>query len=92
MVHWPPRQVAVPWAVLQGVPQAPQLLSSVLMLVSQPSRLKFSLALQSAYPESQAVLHCPALQVGVPLVLLQLEPQVPQLVVSFCRSTSQPLP
>jgi hypothetical protein len=92
MVHCPPRQVGVPWLVLQGVPHAPQFASSVLVLVSHPSRLKFSLALQSAYPESHAIVHCPAEQVGVPLALLQAPPHVPQLAVSACKLISQPLP
>jgi hypothetical protein len=48
MLHWPPAQLAVPCALLQTKPQAPQLFASVLVLVSHPSRLKSSLALQSA--------------------------------------------
>ena len=35
--------------------------------------------------------HCPAEQLGVPLALLQAEPQVPQLAVSVCRLISHPL-
>ena len=48
IAHWPPEQLANPCALLQTEPQAPQLFASVFVLVSHPSRLKFSLALQSA--------------------------------------------
>jgi hypothetical protein len=47
MLHAPPRQLDVPWLFEHAVPHPPQFASSVPVAVSQPSRLKSSLALQS---------------------------------------------
>ena len=64
----------------------------VLVLVSQPSRLTFSSALQLANPALHAMLHVPPAQVGVPLAALQAWPQPPQLPTVVLMLTSQPLP
>ena len=92
MLHAPPKHVGVPFTPLHAPPQLPQLLSSVSVAVSQPSRLTFSSALQSLKPALQAMLHSPPAHAGAPLVVLQAPPQLPQLVVSVFVFTSQPLP
>jgi len=75
MLHAPPVHAGVPCTTLQPVPHPPQLLVLVAVLVSQPSRLKSSLAEQSLQPTLQAMLHAPAPQLGTPLALLQAAPQ-----------------
>jgi hypothetical protein len=63
----PPLALANTW--LQLFPQAPQFRSLLKTLVSQPLRLTFSSAEQSAYPALQlSMLHCPAPQFGMPCV------------------------
>src|SRR6478672_3071151 len=78
------------WAAGQTLPQAPQLLGSVLRFVSQPS---ISLApLQSAKPLAQAPLQTPLAQVRVGMLLpLQAVPQAPQLFGSVWVSKQAPL-
>jgi hypothetical protein len=92
MLHWLPPHAGVPWVELQAVPQAPQLAVLVAMLVSHPSRLTFSFALQFANPALHAMLHTPAAQVGVPLATLQACPHPPQLPTVVLVLISQPLP
>src|SRR5439155_14713177 len=63
MVHAPAAQEPVAWAGLHTAPQAPQLVASAAMLVSQPSA---ALPLQSAKPALQlAMPQAPALHGGV---------------------------
>ena len=81
-------QAGVAWLVLQAFPQAPQLLSAVFRLVSQPletSPSQFPLGLM------HAMLHTLFEQVGVPPEALQAVPQVPQFDAVILRSVSQPL-
>ncbi|MDB6109807.1 MAG: hypothetical protein JWR69_1557, partial [Pedosphaera sp.] len=76
------------WLEEQRMPQPPQLLALVAMLVSQPSVCL--LPLQSAKPEAQAPLQTPLLQVGVMWLVEQTVPQLPQLAGSELMLTSQP--
>jgi hypothetical protein len=73
----PAEQEVVPLAFVQIVPQAPQLFTLVLVLVSQPS---FLLPLQSPKPAEQTGLHLPAEQALVPFTAWQTVPQAPQFV------------
>jgi len=91
MLHWAPMQLGVPWLLLQASPHPPQLEGLALTLVSQPSRVAFSLALQSSNPTLQAMSQTPSVQVGVPLAVLQGLVQAPQLSSSSLRLISQPL-
>jgi hypothetical protein len=76
----------------QALSQRPQWLRSVFESVSQPSRLTFSSALQSRRPvEHEAMRQAPPMQLGVPLLALQANPQPPQLPMSICRLVHSPL-
>ena len=75
--------------VVHTLPQPPQLFRSVLVLISHPLA---ALPSQLAKPALQAMLHAPAKQEGVPLVLEHAAPQPPQLAVSAASDFSQPLP
>jgi hypothetical protein len=90
MLHWPAVQVGVPCTALQPVPHPPQFEVSVAVLVSQPSRLKSSLALQSLQPMLHAMLHTPAVHAGVPFSVLHAAPHPPQLAMSASVLTSHP--
>jgi hypothetical protein len=75
----------------QMVPQLPQLVTSLLVFVSQPLRLTFSLALQSLYPAVQLdMLHTPAAHAGVPFTLLHASPHPLQFAVLVFTFVSQP--
>jgi hypothetical protein len=85
--HEPPEQLAEAFARLHTVPQPPQLLTSVLVLISQPSAVT---ALQSAYPALQLeISQVPVAQLSLALGRLQAVPQSPQLV-RVSRGVSQP--
>jgi hypothetical protein len=63
----------------------------LVVLISQPSRLAFSLELQSAYPAEQLdMLHWPLPQAGVPLTVLQGSEHPPQLTVLVAMFVSHP--
>ena len=62
-VHAPATQLVEPFAFVQTAPQAPQLLASVEVAVSQPF---FALPSQSAKPAAQTGTHAPAEQLVVP--------------------------
>src|SRR5262249_1962722 len=64
MLHAPELHAAVPFVLLQTLPQAPQLLG-VLRLVSQPLLARPS---QLPKPGLQAILHAPELHPAVALV------------------------
>ena len=66
--HTPAVQVRVAFtpAAGQTFEQPPQRFTSVLVSVSQPSRLTFSLALQSFHVVGQLMLHALPLHVAVP--------------------------
>jgi len=78
-VHVPFVQVAVAWAKLQWLPQAPQLLTSVLRLTQVP--------LQAVWPEGHWLKHWPAWQ-EVPDAHTLLH--APQLLLSLLRFTQLP--
>ena len=89
MTQAPLVQVAEPLAAEQTMPQPPQLLMSVCVLISQPS--VFLLALQSAKPTVQAPLQIPPVQLWLAMWLVeQAEPQPPQLFGSAPVEISQP--
>jgi len=79
-VHVPFVQVAVAWAKLQWLPQAPQLLTSVLRLTQVP--------LQAVWPEGHWLKHWPAWQ-EVPDAHTLLH--APQLLLSLVRFTQLPV-
>lgn len=87
MLHTPAVQVALPLVVLQGALQPPQCEMLLCVFASQPL---FALPSQFPKPALQTMLHVPLLQLGVPLVVLQALPQLPQLLMVF-KLTSQPL-
>ena len=78
MLQAPPMQLGEPLTVLQAWAQPPQLFTSLLVGVSQPSRAMFSSAEQSLYPELQTTLHSPPEQVDAPFTELQAALQAPQ--------------
>jgi hypothetical protein len=74
----------------KAVPQPPQLLTSVLMLTSQPS---LGLLLQSRKPGLQlAITQLRAEHIGTALESEQTLPQPPQLLTSLLMSTKSSLP
>jgi hypothetical protein len=73
----------------QRLPQAPQLLRSSVVGVSQPLE-----AMPSQLPKPavhDARVQAPLVQAGLPLANVQVRPQVPQLVTVLVRLVSQPL-
>jgi hypothetical protein len=66
MLHCAPTQLGVPWFELQALLQPPQLDGLLLVSVSHPSRLTFSLTLQLLCPASHTMVHTPLTQSGVP--------------------------
>ena len=78
----------VAFARLHTVPQAPQLLAVVLVLVSQPLTMLLS---QLPYGAVQVMPQLPLPQNGAPFVLLQPVPQAPQFAKSVLKLVSQPL-
>ena len=81
-------QPAVALAKLQTVPQEPQLIALVVVLISQPSA---AFVLQFAEPLLQMIEHPPLEHSGVPLLAPQTVEQVPQFAMSFLKFVSQPL-
>jgi hypothetical protein len=79
---------ALPFAMEQAFPQAPQLLTSLPTLTSQPSA---TAPLQFTQPASQlAMLHVPLVHTGVPCGMLHTFPQAPQLLEFEAVPVSQP--
>jgi hypothetical protein len=75
----------------QVTPQPPQLFTSAVVLVSQPLRLTFSLALQSAKPALHtAMLQLLPEQAGVPFALLHGKLHAEQCAVLLVMLVSQP--
>jgi hypothetical protein len=71
IVHWPLEQAGVPFVPLQAIPQPPQLLGSVWVLLQVPA--------QFVWPDPQVTTHAPAMHVcGVWQALVQ----APQLLGS----------
>ena len=87
MLHAPVVQPAVPWLVLHTVPQMPQLVVLVFVLVSQPLVRLLS---QLPQPALQVIPHVLAPQVAVPLVPLHARPHDPQFVGLVVTLVSQP--
>jgi hypothetical protein len=83
----PATQFGVPPEGGQMLPQVLQLLTSVLVFVSQPL---FALPSQFLNPALQVGTQAPAVQVVVPFGLLHVTPQAPQFEVVF-SGVSQPL-
>ena len=89
MPQTPIEQNAVPLVELQTWPHAPQLVGSVVRLVSQPLA---GLPSQSAKPALQVPPQTPLVQVATPLEKAgQTWPHVPQLLTSLCSLTHMPL-
>jgi hypothetical protein len=85
-----PEQLVVPCALVQAAPQAPQCAVVLASGVSQPL-----LALLSQLPKPPLQLATPQLlpeQRGVPLAVVQVLPQKPQLPSELVRSVSQVTP
>ena len=91
MLQAPPTQLGVPLMVLHPCAQPPQLFTSLMVWVSQPSRVAFSSAEQLLQPALQAMLQVPAEQAGAPLAVLHASSQSPQLSTSVLTLISQPL-
>jgi len=74
---------------VQVIPQPPQLLTLLVVLVSQPLPARPS---QLPKPAAQVMPHEPPAQLGVPLLPLHTLPQLPQLARFSAVPVSQPLP
>jgi len=85
--HTPFTQFGVPACAGQTCPHAPQLFTSVLVLVSQPS---LGLPLQSLNPEAQEGTHAPPVHALVPCAFVHAVPHAPQLFTSVLVAVSQP--
>src|SRR5579871_3819960 len=86
--HLPAMQAACAFCRLQTLPHAPQLLTSVAMLTSQPS---LRLWLQSAKPMLQPVsTHVPPLQATIAFCAAHALPHTPQFIGSVERLASHP--
>jgi hypothetical protein len=83
----PAVHVVDPFALVQLVPQVPQLPVDVFRFASQPL---VTFASQLPKPVLQAMAQAPSAQLRVPFVLLQALPQEPQLVTEVLVATSQP--
>lgn len=89
ILHVEPTQVPTPPLWLHAFPHAPQLLASLVRLISQPFAAFPS---QSANPALHAAIaHFEAAHVSVALFVLQGRPQPPQLLALVVVLTSQPL-
>jgi hypothetical protein len=84
----PTLQLAVALAREHARPQAPQLVTLVSVLVSQPLA---ALPSQSPKPRPQVISQRPAAQRGVPFWLEQSAPHAPQCATLDASATSQPL-
>ena len=82
-----PWHSAVPFVLLQTLPQPLQLFASVVLSVSQPLS---TLPSQLAQPMAQPIWHCPALHDAVPLKELHTLPHCPQLPALVLMFVSQP--
>jgi len=83
MEHEPPVQPAVAFATEHRLPQAPQLLVLVFILISQPSDV---IALQFAKPVLQAEMaHAPPVQTPEAFAKEHTFPQEPQLLISVWK-------
>src|SRR4051812_22033672 len=84
----PPVHEAVELGTLQTWPHMPQLFGSAPVFFSQPLATMPS---QSWKPGLHVpTAHMPFTQAGVPLAIMHLVPQPPQLFGSFCVLISQP--
>jgi hypothetical protein len=81
MAQFDALHVGVAFAKLHAVPQPPQLFTSLVVLISQPSE---AVLLQSAYPVAHdAMAHADDVHVAVAFAKLHTWPQLPQLFTSF---------
>jgi hypothetical protein len=88
IVQLPPLHPGVPFAPPQIKPQAPQLLGSVPVAVSQPFA---GLPSQSMKPGAQVGVHTPAVHATWPFGFRHFFPQAPQWFRFVVTSSSQPL-
>ena len=86
--HAPPWHVPLPFGNEHTWPQPPQFSGSLLMSVSQPS---LGFASQSRKPVAQMGAHTPIEQLVVPCMFVHPLPHEPQLSMSVCVLTSQPV-
>jgi hypothetical protein len=88
----PHAPIAQPGVLLGSIPhtreQPPQLLTSLLVLTSQP--LASLLSQFSKLGEHRPTLHIPATHAATPLAMVHIAPQRPQLSTVVRRSTSHP--
>jgi len=91
MLHTPTVHFAEPPVVSQTWPQPPQLLTFLLVSVSQPLAGPLTALSQSEKPPMHVMRHCELAHDGVPLMAEHTEPQAPQLAASVVVFTSQPL-
>ena len=89
IAHVPPLHEAAPLFELHTLPQAPQLLAAVAVLVSQPFATFPS---QLPHPGEHAIEQALPEHDGCPFVELHALPQAPQFCTSSVVCTSQPSP
>jgi hypothetical protein len=87
-VQIPDTHDVVPWALVQAIPQPPQLFVVVSRFVSHPLT---GLASQSPHPVVHPGVHLPARHASVPCALVHTVPHAPQSLTVVCTSVSQPL-
>jgi len=87
MEHEPALQAGVPFTPLQAIPHPLQLLTLLDVFVSQPLVNRPS---QFANGELQVMLQALLMQLGTPLLLLQMLLHAPQFSGSLVLLTSQP--
>jgi hypothetical protein len=80
--------LVVPCALVQVVPQAPQLVTVEFRFVSQPLA---ALPSQLPKPELHVGTQLPAVHVVEPFAFVQAVPQAPQFAVEVFRFASQPV-
>jgi hypothetical protein len=89
MLHAPSEQLAVPFKLLQGAPQAPHALTLESVFVSQPFVETPS---QLPHPVLHVPrVHTPELQVSVAFARLHTRPHAPQFARLVLRFVSHPL-
>src|SRR5439155_22776353 len=88
-MHTPCAQTGAPMTQVHRCPHAPQFLTSVRTLVSQPFA---GFPSQSPNPAKQAVMtHCPFTHPGTAFGAVHTRPQAPQLATLELVSTQTPL-
>jgi hypothetical protein len=88
--QFPPAQLGMPLVALQALPQAPQCVTVLEVLTSQPVAYCRSQSAQGAVQLSTPQVV--PLQVGWPCATLHCVPQAPQALTLFVSGVSQPSP